>query len=360
MCVIIVKNPDSKISNENLLNAASSNSHGFGVVIFDDIKKGKVITHRSVSIDGEKNGKELISFLEKYKDKNALIHMRIRTHGDISLENNHPFEIKSALGHKFFFAHNGTIYHKEISKIQTKKSKLSDTNIFVTEILKPTIDIIEEELWDQVKKYPKEQQPTTQGFYHNVINHSYVKEIFEEFGGKSNRFVLTDSFANLNIYNFDAGKTDKLETEGWWASNEYSFREKTPTYYHYDNYYKNNSNFYHSPRSSSKVETNKPPSSSVVRLPNKKQERTTHYTEISKAFDTAKKLYKDKAKEYTLINYPEKTFLDLAGLTSFDDLKYLDLDDLKSLTINYPSESARLIADLFITYQALKEEKTNG
>ena len=91
MCLIIIKPKGVKYNDKiksYVIKSASVNNDGFGIAI-----------HRSgVTVQSEKFSKveELIKFLETNKiDKNhtMMIHLRLRTHGQISKKNTHPFRI---------------------------------------------------------------------------------------------------------------------------------------------------------------------------------------------------------------------------------------------------------------------------
>lgn len=100
MCIAIVKLPDADVSEANLRASRIANPDGAG---FAYVKDGKVVV--------EKGFRTLNPFLEAYKkavEANSastfLIHFRIRSMGDKSSDNTHPFLYDHGC-----MIHNGTL-----------------------------------------------------------------------------------------------------------------------------------------------------------------------------------------------------------------------------------------------------------
>jgi len=98
MCIIIYKPAGIALFPEVIKNSFENNKDGAGFAYVED---GKITV--------EKGFFTLKAFEDAYKPhekKQALLHFRIKTHGDYSEENCHPFQITT----NTIFAHNGIIY----------------------------------------------------------------------------------------------------------------------------------------------------------------------------------------------------------------------------------------------------------
>lgn len=121
MCIIIHKPKNSRLSDKQIKQAWRSNPDGAGFCVRtkDSWLVGK----------GYMTLTQYMTALEKYRDKELLLHLRIATHGTISADMTHPF-----LGddHSYpILAHNGVVsnwgdktesdtyqlYHQVISKL---------------------------------------------------------------------------------------------------------------------------------------------------------------------------------------------------------------------------------------------------
>ena len=98
MCVIIVKPKGKKLTVNEIEKAWDRNPDGGGIVYRDN---NRYIVFKTLDKD-----RYLKYFKKHYReDLNILMHMRIKTHGDISIKNTHPFKTRNA----GYFAHNGII-----------------------------------------------------------------------------------------------------------------------------------------------------------------------------------------------------------------------------------------------------------
>lgn len=145
MCIAIVKPLGVDIPEINLRNSWIANPDGAG---FCYVHKGKVRIEKGFTTLAE----FLVAYkkaAEKYKRSNFLIHFRIKTHGDKSPENTHPFAIKGGA-----LIHNGTITGTGASWNGGK----SDTCLFAERISgKVTKDTIKANIkdWDSAMDYNK-------------------------------------------------------------------------------------------------------------------------------------------------------------------------------------------------------------
>ena len=119
MCIAIYKNQGVELYEDTLKNCWESNSDGAGFMYAD---KGKLHIEK-----GFFTFQDFMEAYDEHKYKQAVLHFRIRTHGNIDYDNCHPYSVDDNLA----FVHNGTI-----SIDETDKSK-SDTWHFNEEILKP-------------------------------------------------------------------------------------------------------------------------------------------------------------------------------------------------------------------------------
>ena len=126
------------------------------------------------------------SFLQAYKPhkgKKCVLHFRIKTHGDVNVENSHPFNISDNLA----FVHNGII----TGVVEKDKTK-SDTWHFNESILKP-------------------MYRDNQGF----IKRAYNQTLISDFIGSS-KLIFMNNKGHATIINSDKGKWD----DGVWYSND--------------------------------------------------------------------------------------------------------------------------------------------
>jgi len=109
MCVAVYVPKGEKISKEIFDNCENANPDGCG---FAYVKKDKIEVCRSLE------GAKLWQHLKRINGKhNIVLHFRIATHGEVSLENCHPFRVSKSL----ILSHNG------ILNIKLKDKTRSDT-----------------------------------------------------------------------------------------------------------------------------------------------------------------------------------------------------------------------------------------
>lgn len=96
MCMIIVSKcgiipPDSQI-----YELAIMNPHGWGIAY---LRNGRTVISRGMDAD------RLVKVIRRVAGNPYVVHMRYATHGDVDLENTHPFSI----GNGWWLFHNGII-----------------------------------------------------------------------------------------------------------------------------------------------------------------------------------------------------------------------------------------------------------
>ena len=120
MCIAIYKPENKEIPRETLETCFENNPDGAGYMYAEDKK-----------LHVRKGFFEMDKFWNSYKrnkDKQAVIHFRIKTHGKITKSNCHPFNIHNGLA----FVHNGIItgYGNDVT---------SDTKEFSRKMLQPLV-----------------------------------------------------------------------------------------------------------------------------------------------------------------------------------------------------------------------------
>jgi len=98
MCIIIYKPAGITLFPETMRNSFEHNKDGAGFAYVED---GKITVEK-----GFFTFKSFETAFKPHEKKQALLHFRIKTHGDYSEENCHPFHITT----NAVFAHNGIIY----------------------------------------------------------------------------------------------------------------------------------------------------------------------------------------------------------------------------------------------------------
>ena len=199
MCLII-SGKSNQIRNTLLATPGlvqdiyDSNSDGIGAMY--TTSKGKLRTPKLIP----KNVREFAGFIKQLPndERNIAIHARYKTHGDIDLENCHPYPV---LKGRIAMMHNGVL--SQGNKADPTKS---DTWHYINDVVRP-----------QLEKYPK------------LFTLREWIALIEEDITSSNRFVFMDDDGELVIANEDTGITH----DGMWFSNTYAWSPELliPGYY---------------------------------------------------------------------------------------------------------------------------------
>lgn len=189
MCLIIQAEPGIEISRELMDDFASRNNDGFGVMWVENNK-----------IHAEKFGPtemdRLYPMYEQLKDKLHFIHLRMRTHGDVSAEMAHPYYC----GFGIWLMHNGILP----TKPEHAKEK-SDTWHFINDILKPL--------------FASSKNP------HSLLRTEFFADILNRYIGSNNRIVLGDrgGFVIFNSKGWHEIDNSKTGAVGLLVSNTYAW-----------------------------------------------------------------------------------------------------------------------------------------
>lgn len=125
MCIIAAVPQGIILDDATLDHCWDSNPHGGGFAFVDSGNRTQIMKF----LDKAEFMEKYRSFARAYSEQSPfIVHFRIKTHGEINIENAHPFRVDRNL----VFAHNGII---QIT-IPKKYAALSDTAYFNESILK--------------------------------------------------------------------------------------------------------------------------------------------------------------------------------------------------------------------------------
>jgi len=180
MCILIHHPINTKFTVDQLQDFYDKNSDGFGAIVKhgDTVEVIKSIGQISEIIE---------LYNEQVSGKEAIIHLRMKTHGDIDLNNCHPYEVIPGL----YMAHNGIL-----STGNSKDTRMSDTWHYINDFLRPILKSNPDMIFNP-------------GFQAMISSHI----------GPSNKFGFMNSSGKAVIINKTSGVTHK----GVWYSNTYAW-----------------------------------------------------------------------------------------------------------------------------------------
>lgn len=194
MCLLVVQPADApSLSEAWLKDFYSSNSDGVGIMRSVD---GELLIEKILPTTAE----EFVEFYFNHIDGNeCAFHLRMKTHGNIDMENCHPYEVfnKAEHGVDVWLMHNGV---------------LSTGN---------KADVTKSDTWHYIRDYLRPMLA-------NNIDFAFTDQFAEIIGdhiGSSNKFVLMDSDGRINTVNQDSG----VFWGGRWLSNTYAWSSPTGT-----------------------------------------------------------------------------------------------------------------------------------
>ena len=133
MCLLTVMSPYATPTREQLLQAATTNPHGFGyAIMFDD----RIVTGRGM--DAVEIIDRFLAIRERCPDTWAMFHHRYSTHGVSNKSNCHPFRVGG--DETTVLAHNGII-PIDIAD----GDKRSDTRVFAEDELPHLLEWLDDE-----------------------------------------------------------------------------------------------------------------------------------------------------------------------------------------------------------------------
>jgi hypothetical protein len=180
MCILIHHPANVSFSDELLNDFYAHNSDGFGAMYSEG---GKLVVVKTLGKPQEINA----LYKDALKGRECIIHYRMKTHGDIDLDNCHPYKVTDEI----WMAHNGILsMGNPIDKTK------SDTWHFIKFILRPALEANPALIFD-------------------VDYQLYLEDMI----GGSNKFAFMHSSGESVVINYDAG----VEHEGAWLSNTYAW-----------------------------------------------------------------------------------------------------------------------------------------
>ena len=185
MCMLCVIPPNVIPSRQKLENSALNNPHGFGFAIVIP-SENRIHVERTMNADTSIN--RFLDMRGKYPEGYAMWHARYATHGSMTVENCHPFQV--GVGNNLtYLAHNGIL-----PIIEPKGDDRSDTRIFAEDLL-PAIGGV------------------------TALDNPQVSNLIEDFTGGSKVCILTvDPRAEYQCYLYHAEKGKKDESGVWWSN----------------------------------------------------------------------------------------------------------------------------------------------
>lgn len=186
MCLLVTQSADTVFDDDFLKGVYNLNSDGIGVMF---AAEGSLNIMRCVPVTES----DFIDFFRRnIQGRDCAWHARMRTHGDIDLDNCHPYQVLSAEdGYPLYLAHNGILSTGN----DADKSK-SDTWHYIQDYLRPML-----------LKNPE--------FFMTAA----FRQIIASHIGFGNKFVLMDAYGNTVTINRLAGVTHN----GAWLSNTYAW-----------------------------------------------------------------------------------------------------------------------------------------
>ena len=194
MCLLFFKPAAVRFTDAQLTDMYVKNPDGFGVMFARDN-----VLHISKNLGSVH---DWIEFHRKYEHVDACWHTRMKTHGNIDLENAHPYPVygfDAAHPLPVAMMHNGVLHTG--NRADTTKS---DTWHYIRSFLHPL-----------TAKDP------------DVIFSPEFNDVISKHIGSSNKFAFMDSKGRVQIINKSAG----IEWGGAWFSNTYAWSAYNETLY---------------------------------------------------------------------------------------------------------------------------------
>jgi len=181
MCLLVDQSAEANFSYEFLAGVYRKNSDGLGIMYAED-GEVKVFKHLPKSIN------DFIIFYDQHaKGRDCIWHARMKTHGDIDLNNCHPYKVTDEI----YMAHNGIL-----SAGNDPDEAKSDTWHFINWVLRPAL----------------QADPS---LLHNQGFQDYIAHMI----GASNKFAFMTSSGESVVMNVKSG----VNFEKSWLSNTYAW-----------------------------------------------------------------------------------------------------------------------------------------
>lgn len=186
MCLLVTQSADTVFDDDFLKGVYNYNSDGIGVMFAENEALNIM---RCVP----KTEADFIDFFrQNIQGRNCAWHARMRTHGNIDLDNCHPYQVLSSEdGYPLYLAHNGILATGNAA--DTSKS---DTAHYIQDFLRPML-----------LKNPE------------FFMTDAFRQIISAHIGSGNKFVLMDAYGNIVTIN----KLSGVQHNGAWLSNTYAW-----------------------------------------------------------------------------------------------------------------------------------------
>lgn len=195
MCLLHTHHADTIISDAWIKDFYSTNPDGIGVMYSEKDDEGvpQLVIKKFIA----RTAKDAVKFYtDNIKGREALVHWRMATHGDVDHANCHPYEVVPIeSGHGIYMMHNGILSEGNYMD----KSK-SDTWHYIQNYIKPLLD------------------PALGGNPQLAYKKAF-EYILGEAIGSGNRFALMDNEGRTVICNESTG----VYWNGMWMSNTYAW-----------------------------------------------------------------------------------------------------------------------------------------
>lgn len=189
MCLILLKPSEIKLPKMFFKNIYQRNKDGFGWMYLNDdkaIQTGKMVT---------KDWEEHYEAYKPLEDKMVCFHWRMKTQGDVTVDNAHPFVVKE---NELVLMHNGSLSGYNHTNPQ------SDTNQFVNQTLQPLLKHIKD--------------------IGEFLDDEASEKVFEQMIGKSNKLMLLNNKKFYPINEFYITNDSYIpEMQGLIFSNTYAW-----------------------------------------------------------------------------------------------------------------------------------------
>lgn len=190
MCLIIHKQANTNFNRADIADFYTYNQDGIGLMYMDSTLQIYKTVPTSL--------KDVYETFRMIDNKEAIIHLRMRTHGDIDHDNTHPYQVLNKLKHgkDLFLVHNGIL-----PNVANDKPAMSDTWHYIRDTLTPLLSL----------------QPA-------LLNSKPFQTMLGQSIGSSNKLVFMDDTGKITTINKFIGTTYK----GCWLSNTYAW--SSPVY----------------------------------------------------------------------------------------------------------------------------------
>lgn len=186
MCLLMHKPANVTFTDEQLADMYKRNKDGYGIMY---AKNECLHINKGIGTVAQ-----WIRFFREYEHLESCIHLRMRTHGDIDLENCHPYDVfgfDEAAHVPMALMHNGVL-----SQGNVKDQSKSDTWHYIRDVIRPLLT--------------KDPEFAFTPLFEDLIA-SHI--------GYSNKLALMDNLGHVQIVNKEKGK----EWGGVWFSNTYTW-----------------------------------------------------------------------------------------------------------------------------------------